>query len=76
MRSILLKVKTLLLQHCALCIKFHVTEVYKHVIRLGVTEGPNVCNQIVFCAFYSILMEVQINAGYIHATHAYQQPRY
>ena len=58
MRSILLKVKTLLLQRCALCIKFHVT------------EGQNVRDQIVFCAFYTILMEVQINAGYIHATHA------
>ena len=70
MRSILLKVKTLLLQRCALCIKFHVTEGHKHVIGLGVTEGPNVRDQIVFCAFYTILMEVQINAGYIHATHA------
>ena len=42
MRSILLKVKTFLLQRCALCIKFHVTEGHKHVIRLGVTEGRNV----------------------------------
>ena len=53
-----------------LCFKFHVIEGHRHVIRLGVTEGPNVRDQIVFCAFYSILMEVQINAGYIHATHA------
>ena len=68
MRSILLKGKTLLLQRCALCIKFHVTEGHKHMIRLGVTESPNVRDQIVFCAFYSILMEVQINGGYIHAT--------
>ena len=70
MRSSLLKVKTLLLQQCALCIKFHVIEVHKHVIRLGVTEGPKMRDQIVFCAFYTVLMEVQINAGYIHATHA------
>ena len=70
MRSILLKVKTLLLQHCALCIKFHVIDGHEHMIRLGVTEGPNVRDQIVFCAFYSILKEVQINAGYINATHA------
>ena len=33
-RSILLKVKTLLLQRCALCIKFHVTEGHMCVIRL------------------------------------------
>ena len=65
-----MKVKTLLLQHCALCSKFHVIEGHKQVISLGVTEGPNVRDQIVFCAFYSMLMAVQINAGYIHATHA------
>lgn len=58
MRSILLKVKTLLLQRCALCIKFHVTEGHRHVIRLGVTQGPNVRDQIVFCTFHSMLMEV------------------
>ena len=29
----------------------------------------NVRDQIAFCAFHSFLVEVQTNAGYIHATH-------
>ena len=32
--------------------------------------GPNARDQIAFCTFHSFLVEVQINAGYIHATHA------
>ena len=40
------------------------------VIRLRVLEGPNVRDQIAFCAFHSFLVEVQTNAGYINATHA------
>ena len=33
--------------------------------------GANVSDQIAFCAFHSFLVEVLMNAGYIHATHAY-----
>ena len=42
------------------------------VIRLRVIEGPNVSDQITSRAFHSLLMEVQTNAGYIHATHAWE----
>ena len=35
------------------------------MIRLLVIELPNVCGQIVFYAFHSFLVEVQMNAGYI-----------
>ena len=40
------------------------------VISLRVIEGPNARNQIALCAFYSLLVEFQTNAGYIHATNA------
>ena len=40
------------------------------VIRLRVIEGLNTRDQIAFGAFHSFVMEVQTNAGYIHATHA------
>ena len=42
------------------------------MIRLRVIEGPNTRDQIVLCAFHSFLVEVQMNAGYIHvhAKHA------
>ena len=40
------------------------------VIRLRVIEGLNTQDQIAFCAFYSILVVVQNNVGYIHAMHA------
>ena len=33
------------------------------MIRLRVIEGPNVQDQIAFCAFHSFLVEVQTNAG-------------
>ena len=39
------------------------------MIRLQVTEASKVHDQTVFCAFHSFLVEVQTNAGYIHATH-------
>ena len=64
----LLKVKTLLLHCCALQ-KFHITDAKTRVIRLRVIESPNALDQIAFCAFHSFLVEVQTNAGYIHATH-------
>ena len=35
------------------------------MIRLWVIEGPNVSDQIVFCAFHPFLVEVQTNPGYI-----------
>ena len=56
--------------HCCALRKFHVTDSQTRMIRLRVTEGPNARHQIVFCAFHSFLVEVQMNAGYIHATHA------
>ena len=36
------------------------------MIRLRVIEGPNTRDQIVLCAFHSFLVEIQMNAGYIH----------
>ena len=53
---------------CALR-QFHVI-VKTRVIRLRVMESPNARDQIAFCAFHSFLVEVQTNAGSIHATHA------
>ena len=39
------------------------------VIRfLRLIEGRNARDQIELCAFHSLLVEVQANAGYIHAT--------
>ena len=40
------------------------------VIWLRVIEGPNARDQMAFYAFHLFLVEVQTNAGYIHATHA------
>ena len=56
---------------CALC-KFHITKlmVKTHVIKLLGIEGPNTCDQIACHAFHSLLVEVQMNSGYIHAMHA------
>ena len=48
--------------HCYSLHKVQVT-VKTRVIRLRVTEGPNMCNQIAFCA-------VQTHAGYIGYIHA------
>ena len=50
------KVKTCLLQCWALCNYFQ-------VIRLIVTEGLNTLYQIVFNAFHTFLVEVQVKAG-------------
>ena len=43
--------------------------------KFHVTDGQNMPDQITSdrrskCAFHSFLVEVQIKAGYIHATHA------
>ena len=38
--------------------------------KFHVIEGQNACDQIAFYAFYSFLVEVQTNAGYICAKHA------
>ena len=40
------------------------------VIRLRGVEGLDARDQIAFCTFHLFLVEVQTNAGYIHATHA------
>ena len=39
-------------------------------IRFLVIEGPNAHDQITFYAFYSFLVEVRTNTGYLHAAHA------
>ena len=44
------------------------------VVRLRVFKRPNARDHITFCAFHSFLVEVQTNAGNIHATHAQYQP--
>ena len=33
-------------------------------------RAKNASDQIAFCAFHSFLVEVQMNTGYMHATHA------
>jgi len=38
--------------------------------QISSDKGANASDQIAFCAFHSFLVEVQTNAGYIHATHA------
>ena len=38
--------------------------------QIRVIVGSNACDQIALCAFHTFLVEVQTNAGYIHATHA------
>ena len=53
-----------------LCVRFTWQVVRTRVIRLRVTEDPNARDQSAFCAFRTFLVEVQTNAGYIHATHA------
>ena len=50
---------------------FQLTQWSKHAwIRLCRVEGGNAWDQIAFCVFHLFLVEVQTNAGYIHATHA------
>ena len=44
------------------------------MIRLRVMEDPNARDQIAFCAFHTFLLEVQMDAGYIHAMHVCRQP--
>ena len=63
------KVKTLLVQRCVL-LKFHITEGQNTRDLITSDQGPNANDQIAFFAFHSFLVEVQMNAGYIHATHA------
>ena len=54
-----------------LCVSFPWQVVKTRLIRLGVIEGPNARHQVVFfCVFYSVLVEVQTDAGYIYATYA------
>ena len=52
--------------NAVLCIKVEKT----HVIRVQGVETRNAHDQIAFCVFHSFFVEVQTNAGYIHATHA------
>ena len=61
-------VKTLLLHRCALR-KFHVTN--SQNTRDQITSASNARDQIELGAFLSFLVGVQMNAGYIHVTHAY-----
>ena len=57
--------------------KFHVTVFFffwpidkPRAIRLLGIEGQNARDQIAFFVSHSFLVEVQTNAGYLHATHA------
>ena len=59
----------LLLQCCALH-KVYVIDGQNTHDQISSDQGANASNQIAFCAFHSFLLEVQTNAGYIHATHA------
>ena len=43
-------------------------------IRLRRVQGRDACDQIGFCAFHSFLVDVQMNAGYIHVMHVKYQP--
>ena len=52
-----------------ICVAFTWQMVKTCVIRLLGVEGRNAQDQTVFCAFRLFLVEVQTNAGYIHATH-------
>ena len=69
MRATTIEGANALLYRCALR-KFHVTDGKTRVIRLRLVEGRDASDQIAFCAFHPVLVEVQTNAGYIHATHA------
>ena len=53
-----------------LCVSFTLQMVKTHVIKLLGIEGPNTCDQIACHAFHSLLVEVQMNSGYIHAMQA------
>ena len=57
-----------------LCVGFTWQVVKTRVTRLLGVEGRKAQDQIVFCAFRSFLVEVQTNAGYIHAMHMKRQP--
>ena len=57
-----------------LCVGFTWQMVKTRVTRLLGVEGRKAQDQIVFCAFRSFLVEVQTNAGYIHAMHMKRQP--
>ena len=57
-----------MLHRCALP-KFHMTN--SQNTRDQITSDTNARDQIELGAFLSFLVEVQMNAGYIHVTHAY-----
>ena len=60
--------------NAVLCKGFTWQTVKTCVTRLLGVEGRKAQDQIAFCAFRSFLVEVQTNAGYIHATHVKWQP--
>ena len=53
-----------------LCVSFTSQMVKTRMFILRVIEGPSTHDQTAFSAFHTFLVEVQTNAGYIHATHA------
>ena len=53
-----------------LCVSFIWQMVKIRVIRSRGVEGWNARDQIALCVSHSFLVEVQMNAGYMHATHA------
>ena len=68
-RGTLSEIQTLLLQRCALH-KFHVTDGQNTGDQIMRVESQNAHDQIAFCSFYSFLVKVQMNTGYIHVMHA------
>ena len=71
MRAQRSKVKTLLLHRCALP-TFHVRDSQNTRVQItsDLRKSKRACDKIALCAFHSLLVEVQTNAGYIHAVHA------
>ena len=70
MRATTIKGQNAFATWAELCVSFTWQIVQTRVIRLQVIERLKARDQIVFCAFHSFLVEVQMNAGYIHTMHA------
>ena len=69
MRATTIQGKTLF--QCFALRKVHVIDGQNTRDQITSDQGPNANDQIAFFAFHSFLVEVQMNAGYIHATHAF-----
>ena len=49
---------------------FHMTDGQNTGDQITKIEVPNMHDQSEFCTFHTFLVEVQTNAGYMHAMHA------